>query len=148
MDGGPGVRVPSKTREGPEECDVGAFPIFLKEELGGPNAAERVRITARWERQQEKKRQAHERRWRRAWNAGKCGLCGEPVEEWNLRRPRNISTCGECSRPVQAQHYPSFGSTGWVSRQEGGPSKAVQHVLRACLVALWHLDHPEWRART
>lgn len=127
--------------------DVALFPVFLKEELGGPDAAQRERIRAAWERRQEKKRQAGERAYERSMNAASCGICGSAVEIWRVRKPRSLSTCATCERPVQAQHYPSFGTSGWARQRDGGPSKAMQDVLRASLVAIWHLDHPDWRPR-
>ena len=144
--GGTSPRAKRAGRSG--EREIASFPIFLKEELGGPNAAERARMTAAYERRQERNREAAERRFRRVMNAGKCAICGGPVEEWNLRRPRNLSTCGGCERPVQAKHYPSLGSSGWAGHDHGGPAPATTGVLRACLVAIWHLDHPDRRPRT
>lgn len=117
--------------------DVASFPVFLKEELGGPNAEERARIEADYHRRQEKKRQSAERRYWQALNAGSCAICGKPVEDWRLRRPRNLSTCSACDRPVDAMPWRQFG-TGLT-----GISADLCDVLRACTVAIWHLGRAD-----
>ena len=129
----------------PSPRDIAMYPLFLKEELGGPNAAERERIAAEYHRRQEKKRATEERRHQRALNAGKCAICESPVEEWRLRKPRSLSTCSECERPVDARPWRQFG-TGF--ERVYPVSIELSNILRACTVAIWHLDHPGWRPRT
>lgn len=122
--------------------DIDPFPlVWAKEEFGGPTAAERARIVRNWYRRAER----HERReaGRQAQRkALRCGLCSEPIGDWFATWvPVAAPFCRSCHDRVPI-HYPRFSGERMTGLPRGLPP-GFSNAMRACTVALYHLEHLE-----